>query len=167
MLLCLAFSFFPASENETSMGPEGRVSNCGSLVNALCVLFPCRVVILRKDNLTWCVQDALFLTRRLFPRVHLHLVVCLLQKIVRGCTRGFDVHPSLNWALCIAVPEGHGLGEMRQLSGSNEGGSRDGREKKNACEGTCLAPSRGTRERENTCCNAHDAAIAPTCRGTT
>ena len=41
---------------------------------------------------------------------------------------------------------------MRQLSGSNEGGSREGREKKNAHEGTekknahegtCLAPSRG------------------------
>ena len=138
----LSFSFFPASENETSMGPEGRVSNCGSLVNALCVLFPCRVVILRKDNLTWRVWDALSLTR------------CLrcsetAKKIVRGCTKGPAVHPSLDLALCIAVPEGHGLGEMRQLSGSNEGGSREGREKKNAREGTCLAPSRGMREREH------------------
>ena len=63
------------------------------------------------------------------------------KKFVRGCARGFAVHPSLDLALCIAVPEGHGLEEMCQLSGSNEGGSREGREKKNAREGTCLAPS--------------------------
>ena len=55
------FSFL--HQNETSMGPEGRVSNCGSLVNALCVLFPCRVVILRKDNLTWRFWDTLSLMR--------------------------------------------------------------------------------------------------------
>ena len=72
-----------------------------------------------------------------------------LQKFVRGCARGFAVHPSLDLAPCITVSEGHGLGEMRQLSGSNEGGSREGREKKNAREGTCLAPSRGMREREH------------------
>ena len=144
------------------MGPEGRVSNCGSLVNALCVLFPCRVVILRKDNLTWCVQDALFLTRRLFPRVHLNLVVCLLRnckKFVRGCARGFAVLQSLDLALCIAVPEGHGLGEVCQLVGPNEDASRKNRrrqknsrraeERKNSREGTCLAPSRGMREREH------------------
>ena len=72
-----------------------------------------------------------------------------LQKFVRGCARGFAVHPSLDLALCIAVPEGHGLEEMRQLSSLNEGGSREGRENKNAREGTCLAPSRGMREREH------------------
>ena len=116
------------------MGPEGRVSNCGSLVNALCVLFPCRVVILRKDNLTWRVWDALSFTRCL-------RLLRNCEKFVRGCARGFAVHPSLDLALCIAVPDGHGLGEMCQLSGSNEGGSREGREKKNAREGTCLAPS--------------------------
>ena len=70
------------------------------------------------------------------------------KKFVREFARRFVVHPSLDLALCIAVPEGHGLGEMRQLSGSNEGGSREGREEKNAREGTCLAPSRGMRERE-------------------
>ena len=70
------------------------------------------------------------------------------KKFVRECARRFVVHPSLDLALCVAVPVGHGLGEMRQLSGSNEGGSREGREKKNAREGTCLAPSRGMRERE-------------------
>ena len=64
-----------------------------------------------------------------------------LQKIVRRCARRFAVHPSLDLALCIAVPEGHGLEEMRQLSGLNEGGSREGKEKKNAREGTCLVPS--------------------------
>ena len=90
------------------------------------MLFPCRVVILRKDNLTWHVWDALPFTRR----------VCLLRnckKFVRGCVRGFAVH--LELALCIAVCEGHRLGEMRQLPGSNEGDSREGREKKKAREG--------------------------------
>ena len=69
----------------------------------------------------------------------------------------FAVHPSLDLALCIAVPEGHGLGEVRQFLGSNEGGSREGREEKNAREGTCLAPSRGMRERE------HEQARAGKC----
>ena len=70
------------------------------------------------------------------------------KKIVREFARRFVVHPSLDPALCIAVPVGHGLGEMRQLSGSNEGGSREVREKKNAREGTCLAPlARYARER--------------------
>ena len=70
------------------------------------------------------------------------------KKFVRKLARRLIVHPSLDPALHIAVPEGHGLGEMCQLSGSNEGDSREGREKKNAREGTCLAPSRGMRERE-------------------
>jgi len=52
-------------------------------------------------------------------------------------------------ALCVVVPEGHGQGEVRQPLGSNEGGSREGREEKNAREGTCLAPSWGMREREH------------------
>ena len=72
-----------------------------------------------------------------------------LQKLVRKCVKRFAVHPGPDLALCIAVPEGHGLGEVRQLLGSNEGGSREGREEKNAREGTCLAPSRGMREREH------------------
>ena len=71
------------------------------------------------------------------------------KKIIRGCTKGFAVHPSLDLALCIAVPEGHGLGEMRQLAGSNEGGSREGREKKNAHEGTYLARYARERTRVN------------------
>ena len=56
----------------------------------------------------------------------------------------------LDPALCIAVPVGHGLEEVRQLVGSNEGASRkaDERQKrKNAHEGTRPAPSRGMRER--------------------
>ena len=71
-----------------------------------------------------------------------------LQEFVRGAPEDFAVHPNLDLALCIAVPEGHRLGEMRQLPGSNEGDSLEGREKKNAREVTCLAPSRGMRERE-------------------
>ena len=68
----------------------------------------------------------------------------------------------LDPALCIAVPVGHELEEVRQLVGSNEGASRKNRrraeegktlartdERKNAREGTCLAPSRGMREREH------------------
>ena len=106
------------------------------------MLFPCRVVILRKDNLTWRVWGALSFTRCL-------RLLRNCQKFVRGCARGFAVHSNLDLALCIMVPEGHGLGEMCQLSGSNEGDSREGREKKNAREGTCLAPSRGMREREH------------------
>ena len=73
-----------------------------------------------------------------------------LQKLVRKCVKRFAVHPGPDLALCIAVPEGHGLGEVSQLLGSNEGGSREGREEKNAREGTCLAPSQGMQERENT-----------------
>ena len=72
------------------------------------------------------------------------------KNFVREFARRFVIHPSLDPALCIAVPVGHGLGEMRQLSGSNEGGSREGREKKNAREGTCLcSPRREVCEREN------------------
>ena len=36
----------------------------------------------------------------------------------------------LDPALCIAVPVGHGLGEVRQLVGSNEGASRKDRRRK-------------------------------------
>ena len=76
------------------------------------------------------------------------------KKFVRKLARRLIVHPSLDPALHITVPEGHGSGEMRQLMGSNEGASRKNRRKaekrKNAREGTCLAPSRGMRERENT-----------------
>ena len=100
------------------------------------VLFPCRVVILREDNLTWRIWDALSFTRCL-------RLLRNCKKFVRGHVRGFAVHPNLDLALCIAVLEGHGLGEMQQLPGSDEGGLREGREKKNARDGTCLAPSRG------------------------
>ena len=136
------FYFFPASENEASMGPEGRVSNCGSLVNALCVLFPCRVVILRKDNLTWRVWDALSLTRCLR---------CLetAKKSLGGALKDLPFTQALTWRLVSRYPWGTDLGEMCQLPGSNEAGSREGKEKRNAHEGTCLAPSRGMREREH------------------
>ena len=56
----------------------------------------------------------------------------------------------LDPALRIAVPEGHGLGEVRQLVGSNEGASRkaDERQKKEKhSRGHLPAPSRGMRER--------------------
>ena len=56
--------------------------------------------------------------------------------------------------LHIAALEGHGLRErereVRQLVGSNEGTSqktKEGSSEGEAHEGTCLAPSRGTRER--------------------
>ena len=69
--------------------------------------------------------------------------------------RRLIIHPSLDPALHIAVPEGHGLGEMRQLVGSNEGASRESRRKaerrKNDREGTLPSPlARYARERENT-----------------
>ena len=108
------------------MGPGGRVPNYGSSVIALRVLFPCRVIILRKDNLTWYIQDALS------SRGVCFLVSILpwrpafaqgLRKFVRKCVKRFAVHPGPDLALCIVVPEGHGLGEVRQLLGSNEGGS--------------------------------------------
>ena len=111
------------------------------LVNETCVLFPCHVVILRKDNLTWRVWDTLSFTRCL-------RLLRNCKKFVSGCARGFAVHPDLELALCTAVPEGNGLGEMCRLSGSNEGDSREGREKKNARKGTCLAPSPGMHARE-------------------
>ena len=47
------------------------------------------------------------------------------KKIVRKLARRLIAHPSLDLALHITVPEGHGLGEVRQLVGSNE----DAREK--------------------------------------
>ena len=86
------------------------------LVNATCVLFPCRVVVLCKDNLTWHVWDALS-----FMRCLRLLRNC--KKFVSRYARGFAVHPNLDLALCIVVPEGHRLGEMCQVSGSNEGDS--------------------------------------------
>ena len=74
------------------------------------------------------------------------------KKFIRKLARRLIIHPSLDPALHIVVPEGHGSGEMRQLVGSNEGASRKNRRKaekrKNARKGTCLAPSRGMRERE-------------------
>ena len=63
------------------------------------------------------------------------------EKLVRRCVERFAVHPGPDSTLRVVVPEGHGLGEVRQLLGSNEGGSREGRKEKNAREGTCLAPS--------------------------
>ena len=75
--MLLLFYSFSCIKNETSMGPGGRVSNYGSSVITVCVLFLCCVVILRKDNLTWYTQDALFLARRLFPRIHLALAACI------------------------------------------------------------------------------------------
>ena len=86
MVLCnTAFALFLFSflhQNETSMGPEGRVSNCDSLIITLCLLFPCCVIILCGDNLAWHVQGSLFFTRHLFPRARLGLVVAQeLQKI--------------------------------------------------------------------------------------
>ena len=56
----------------------------------------------------------------------------------------------LDPALCIAVPVGHGLGQVRQLVGLNEGASRKADERlkrENAHEGTHPAPSRGIGER--------------------
>ena len=52
------------------------------------------------------------------------------EKLVRKCVKKIAVHPGPDLALCIAVPEGHGLGEVRQLLGSKEGGSREGRKEK-------------------------------------
>ena len=65
------------------------------------------------------------------------ILTCLLRNCensLEGELKGFAVHPSLDLALCIAVPEGHGLGGMRQFLGSHEGGSREGREERNARE---------------------------------
>ena len=74
------FSFL--HQNETSMGPEGCVSNCDSSIIILCLLFPCCVVILCGDNLAWRIRDSLFFRRHLFPRARLGLVVAQeLQKI--------------------------------------------------------------------------------------
>ena len=74
------FSFL--HQNETSMGPNGRVSNCGSSIITLWLLFPCCVVILCRDNLAWRVRGSLLFTRHLFPRARLGLVVAQeLQKI--------------------------------------------------------------------------------------
>ena len=86
MVLCNAafvlFLFSFLHQNETSMGPEGRVSNCDSSIITLCLLFPCCVVILCGDNLAWRVRGSLFFTRHLFPRARLGLVVAQeLQKI--------------------------------------------------------------------------------------
>ena len=128
------FPFPFLHRNETGMGPEGHVSNHNLSTIMLRLLFQCCVAILRKDNLTWCVRGALLLTRRLFPRVHLDLFAQELQKFVRRCAQRFAIHPSLDLALCIAVPEGHGLGGMRQFLGSHEGGPREGKEERNAHE---------------------------------
>ena len=74
------FSFL--HQNETSMGPKGRVSNCGSSTIMLCLLFPFFVITLCGDNLACRVWGSLFFTRHLFPRARLGLVVAQeLQKI--------------------------------------------------------------------------------------
>ena len=69
------------------------------------------------------------------------------KKLVRSVARRLIVHLSLDPALRIAIPEGHGSREVRQLVGSNENASRRNRrraeERKKAREGACLAPSRG------------------------
>ena len=69
---------------------------------------------------------------------------------MRKLARRLVVHPSLDPALHIAVPEGHRLGEMCQLAGSNEGGSREGREKEKRSRGHLPSPRREVCERENT-----------------
>ena len=74
------FSFL--HQNETSMGPEGRVSNYDSSIIMLCLLFPCCVVILCRDNLAWRIWGSVLFTRHLFPHACLDLVVAQeLQKI--------------------------------------------------------------------------------------
>ena len=71
-----------------------------------------------------------------------------LQKLIRKCAKRFVDHPGPDLALCVAVPEGHGLGEARQLLGSNEGGSREGREKGKRSRGHLPSPlARYARER--------------------
>ena len=74
------------------------------------------------------------------------------KKLVRRLATRLIVHPSLDPVLRIAIPEEHGLGEVRQLVGANEDASRKNRrraeERKYAREGTYLAPSRGMGERE-------------------
>ena len=45
------------------------------------------------------------------------------KKLVRSVARKLIVHPSLDPALRIVIPEGHGSGEVRQLVGSNEDAS--------------------------------------------
>ena len=73
------FSFL--HQNETSMGPEGHVSNCDSSVITLCLLFLCYVVISCGDILAWRIWGSLFFMRYLSPRARLGLVVALeLQK---------------------------------------------------------------------------------------
>ena len=75
------FSFL--HQNETSMGPEGRVSNCDSSVIMLCLLFLCCVVISCGDILAWRVRGSLFFTRHLSPRARLGLVVA--QELQKTC----------------------------------------------------------------------------------
>ena len=87
-----AFALFLFSflhQNETSMGPEGDVSNCDSSIITLCLLFLSCVVILCGDNLAWRVRGNLFFTRHLFPRARLGLVVAQeLQKNLLGSSLG-------------------------------------------------------------------------------
>ena len=66
-----------------------------------------------------------------------------------GALKDLPSTQALTWRLVSRYPRGTDLGEMCHLPGSNEGGSREGKEKRNAREGTCLAPSRGMREREH------------------
>ena len=70
------------------------------------------------------------------------------EKLVRKCAKRFAVHPGPDLALCVMVPEGHGLGEVRQLLGSNKGGSREGRKEKKCSRGHLPSPlARHARER--------------------
>ena len=52
----------------------------------------------------------------------------------------------LDPTLCIAVPVGHGLGEVRQLVGSNEGASRKADERQKKGKMLTRAPVQPPRE---------------------
>ena len=122
-----------SSEHRGTQKPAASV-DAWQLIGCGRLRFPTLPWQLHDLTSPWCVRGALLLERRLFPRVHLDLFAQELRKFIRRCAKRFAVHPRLDLALCITVPKGHRLGGMHQFLGSHEGGSREGREERNARE---------------------------------
>ena len=106
----LLFYYFSCIKNETSMGPQGACIKLWFLgyISMCAVLVLCRYFA--KDNLTWYTQDVLFLTKRLFPRIHLASMACIhsgtTKNSLGSALKDLPFILALTWRFVSRYPRG-------------------------------------------------------------